>query len=69
MSTVLGYVVVLLPSAPDSDGSIVTSLSADRSDAEFAIAAWRTEVPAAVRATERQPVVATVTADVPAVTR
>lgn len=68
MSTVLGYVVVLLPATPGADGSIVTTLSADRSDAEHAITAWKAEVPAAVRATERQPVVATVTVDDPAVT-
>jgi len=67
VSTVIGYVVVLLPNG-HGDGSIVTTLSADRSDAEFAITAYKAEVPAAVRAAERRPVVATVTVDDPAVT-
>jgi hypothetical protein len=68
VSTVLGYVVVLLPDEQGKDGTIVTTLTADRSDAEHHITAWRAEVPAAVRETEREPVVATVTVDDPAVT-
>lgn len=66
MSTVLGYVVVALPADPDKDGSVVSSLSADRSDAEFVITAYLAEVPAAAR--KQRLAVGTVTVDVPAVT-